>query len=41
MTSQQLVGTTKAFTDLDIEQLVIEDEKGVDNFQSEQQLTKE
>jgi hypothetical protein len=37
MTSQQLVGTTKTFTDLDIEQLVIEDDKGVDNFQSEQQ----
>jgi Uma2 family endonuclease len=37
MTSQQLVETIKTFTDLEIEQLVIEDDTPVDNFQSEQQ----
>jgi hypothetical protein len=35
--SQQLVGTSKEFTELDIAQLAIEDDTGVDNFQSEQQ----
>jgi hypothetical protein len=37
MTSQQLRGKTKEFTEFDIAHLVIEDDTPVDNFQSEQQ----
>jgi len=37
VTSQQLKAKTKAFTELDIAHLVIEDDTPVDNFQSEQQ----
>jgi len=37
MTSQQLKANTQKFTELDIVNLVIEDDKPVDNFQSEQQ----